>query len=58
MIIVILTEQRNERTGQLESVISHGIATATDRRITLPNVPPFEVGARFSDEIGEWVLPS
>lgn len=56
MIIVVTYMETNERNGRLERFASHGINTDTDKIVTLPQVDPEQLGARFDPEIGEYVL--
>lgn len=55
-IIVIVVKERNEKTGRIEEIVSHGIDFATDRNIVLPQESPSSVGARFDPDIGEYVI--
>ncbi len=56
MIIVITTTERNERSGRMEVLASHGIDQKTDRTVILPCEPPAAIGAVFDDAIGEYVI--
>ena len=57
MIIVITAKERNKRTGVEEIIASHGVDERTGRTVILPQERPEQLGARFDDEIGEYVLP-
>lgn len=56
MIIVVLYEERNQKTGRKEVIVSHGIDEHTMKTIVLPQVSVKELGARFDNERGEYVL--
>ena len=55
-IIVITTRARNEATGRVEEIASHGVCEATDRPVTLSQQHPRDLGARFCNACGEWVI--
>jgi len=55
-IIVITSRERDQRTGYLREIASHGIDLATDRHVVLPPEQPAHLGASFCNEIGEWVI--
>jgi hypothetical protein len=57
MIIVITVKEKNQRTGQEKLVVSHGIDEYTGKSVILPCEPPERIGAKFDQEIGEYVLP-
>ena len=56
MIAVIFTNLRNERTGAMELVASHGVDIDTLEQITLPPVTAKELGAFYSPDLGEFVV--
>jgi hypothetical protein len=58
MIIVITSRERNEYTGKMETVVSHGIdLNDNDRIIVLPQErDPSLIGAVFDMDVGEYVL--
>jgi hypothetical protein len=56
MLLVIVDRVWNERAGRAEEQVSHGIDLETDRVITLPNGPPWMIGAKFDIDIGEYTL--
>ena len=56
MIIVITHFERNERTGDPEIIVSHGINTEDDSYVNLPSLKPEQVGAKYDPEVGEFVL--
>lgn len=56
MIIVVLCEEHNPKTGRKEVVVSHGIDENTMKTIVLPQVSVKELGARFDNERNEYVL--
>lgn len=56
MIIVILCQSKNEKTGRMETLVSHGVNVDTGENVTLPWVPVSEIGATYNEEMGEYVL--
>jgi hypothetical protein len=56
MIVVIFTNLRNERTGAMERVASHGVDIDTLEQFTLPPVTAKELGAFYSPDLGEFVV--
>lgn len=56
MIIVIVTEERNARSGRMEKVVSHGVDMATGKIIIMSCGSPESVGASFDPDIGEYVI--
>ena len=58
MILVIANHERNERTGRLTLVTSHGVDIDSGRHIALPQVHPGTLGAVFNENVGEYVLNS
>jgi hypothetical protein len=58
MIIVIASKERNEYTGKMETVVSHGIdLDDNDRIVVLPQErDPSIIGAVFDLDVGEYVL--
>lgn len=56
MIIVIVTKERNPRTGRTEEIVSHGVDADTGKPVILPCESPQAIGAVFDSEIGEYVL--
>lgn len=56
MIIVIVIEERNERTGRMQKVVSHGIDEATGQTVIMSCGTPESVGAVFDHDIGEYVI--
>lgn len=56
MIIVITSKERNEKTGKVETVVSHGVEAETGRVVVLPCETPERIGAKFNAEFGEFVL--
>lgn len=55
-LIVITHTVRDERLGRNVLVASHGIDECTGHAVTLPCVPPEELGAAFDPELGEYTL--
>ena len=56
MIIVVTTTEKNEKTGQMELLASHGVEELTGRQLVLPAEHPKEIGAHYSDELQSWVI--
>lgn len=56
MVIVIVSSEKNKRTGRKEQVVSHGVVVETGEVVVLPPVAPEEVGAVFDAQIGEYIL--
>ncbi|MDR5798957.1 MULTISPECIES: hypothetical protein [Caballeronia] len=56
MIIVIVTSERDPKTGRLRRVVSHGVDSQTDRLVVLPCDPPEAIGAVWNADIGEYVI--
>lgn len=56
MIIVIVTKERNPRTGRMEEIVSHGVDADTGKTVILSCESPQAIGAVFDSEIGEYVL--
>lgn len=61
-IIVITHRERNEKTGRMENIISHGVLEDTSKNVILENAPLSEAKAlgwvRFEPSIGEYILVS
>jgi hypothetical protein len=55
MVVLILFEQTNKWTKQKETLVSHGVDTDTLANVSLPPVPPIEIGY-FNRSMGEWIL--
>lgn len=56
MIIVITVQERNRRTGKIETIVSHGVDSVTLRNVILENTTPENLGAKYDPEIGGYVL--
>jgi len=56
MIIVITTREINEKTKREELLVSHGIDSLTGKTVILPCDTPQEIGARFDDNLREFVI--
>jgi len=56
MIIVVTTTEKNEKTGQMELLASHGVEESTGRQVVLPAEHPKDIGAHYSDELQSWVI--
>ena len=49
-------DQLGYKTGKKEFVVSHGVDTDNDKIVVLTNEHPKDLGAIFSEQIGEWVI--
>ncbi|WP_336658050.1 hypothetical protein [Leclercia adecarboxylata] len=56
MIIVVTTTEKNEKTGLMELLASHGVEEESGRQVVLPAEHPKEIGAHYSDELQSWVI--
>lgn len=56
MIVVIVVKEKNERTGRVETVVSHGVDYRTGKLVVMSGDSPESVGAVFNKEIGEYVV--
>jgi hypothetical protein len=56
MIIVITTREINEKTKREELLVSHGMDSLTGKTVILPCDTPQEIGARFDDNLREFVI--
>ncbi len=56
MIIVVTTTEKNESTGLIELLVSHGVEETTGRQVVLPAEHPKEIGAYYSDDLQSWVI--
>ncbi len=57
MIVIITEKIRNQRTNSVAVVASHRIDLDTFQNVILPSESPESLGAVFSTDLGEWVLP-
>lgn len=57
MIILIVVEDKDEQTGVISLIVSHGYDTDTDKNIIMSQQHPRSLGGIFDMTIGEWVLP-
>jgi len=55
-ILVIVVKERNENTGKLEEIVSHGISIASGKTVILPSEHPSTLGAVFDPEIREYLI--
>ena len=53
MIIVIT--YKDEEEGRYP-MVSHGYDVATNKLVILPQVPVWQIGAKFDHDVGEWTL--
>ena len=50
-------DRQGYKTGKKEFVVSHGVDTDNnDKIVVIPNEHPRDLGAIFSEDIGEWVI--
>lgn len=56
MIIVVTTTEKNESTGLMELLVSHGVEETTGRQVVLPVEHPKDIGAHYSDDLQSWVI--
>jgi hypothetical protein len=56
MILVITIKEVNEKSGNLELIVSHGVNLVTDEIVILQQVHPSLIGAIFDYKLGEYVL--
>ncbi len=52
MIYVVVVKEKNEKTGRVEEIVSHGVDSETMRDVVIPQVSPKEVGAIYDQEHG------
>lgn len=55
MIQLIVYREKNPKTGREITLVSHGVNTETGKNVCLPQEPPQDIGAKFSNELG-WYL--
>lgn len=56
MIIVVTCETKNEKTGRMETLVSHGVDMDTNLNVVLPWITLKEIGAVYNEELNEYVL--
>ena len=56
MILLIVYTERNETTGRIETIVSHGIDLETDREVVLPQERPEQFGGVLDRDLGEYVI--
>ena len=56
MILVIVNNERDSRTGRTQQVVSHGVEIDSGRIVILPNDSPEDIGAVFDAQLSEYVL--
>lgn len=56
MIVLITIQEKNERTGRTETVVSHGVDFDTGNNVPMSGGSPLSCGAVFNSELGEWVI--
>jgi hypothetical protein len=50
------TRDRFHMPAGKKFMVSHGIDEDTGRNVILPNESPIALGAKYDEDIGEWVL--
>ena len=56
MILVIVNNERDSKTGRLQQIVSHGVEVDSGRIVILPNESPSDIGAVFDAQLSEYVL--
>jgi len=56
MIVLMTFDYYDEKTNKKHLLVSHGIDLGTGKVVVLPSVTPQEIGARFDEEMCEYVL--
>lgn len=56
MLVVIANMERNQKTGRMETIVSHGVDMDTLQNVILPQESPESLGAKFDPDLGEWVI--
>lgn len=55
-ILVITCEEKNERTGKMELIASHGVDMSFGQTVCLPSEHPALLGAKHDPKRGGWIL--
>lgn len=62
MIVLITMQERNTKTGRLETIVSHGVDEDSGENVILPceTIEYFiaEAGARLDENMREYVIPN
>jgi len=53
--VVVVVEETDPRSGKKRLVVSHGI-DQFGRQFVMPQIPPDQLGAKFDQERGEWMI--
>ena len=56
MILLITYTERNETTGRMETIVSHGIDLDTGRTVVLPQERPEQLGGVLDRDFGEYII--
>ena len=56
MILLITYTERNETTGHMEMIVSHGIDLDTGRTVVLPQERPEQLGGVLDRDFGEYII--
>lgn len=55
MILLYVVKEKNEKTGRVEEIVSHGINSETGQNVVLPWESPKALGALYSPEHGYYL---
>ncbi|MDI6977282.1 hypothetical protein [Serratia sp. Se-RSBMAAmG] len=55
MILLYVVKEKNEKTGRVEEIVSHGINSETGQNVVLPWESPKALGAHYSQEYGYYL---
>jgi len=51
-----VVDRRGNDTGRKELLVDYAVDDDTGRVVIVPNLPPAQLGCKWSPEYGEWVL--
>lgn len=55
MILLCVVKEKNEKTGRVEEIVSHGVNSETGQNVVLPWESPKVLGALYSPEHGYYL---
>jgi len=55
MILLYVVQEKNEKTGRVEEIVSHGINAETGQNVVLPWESLKSLGAHYSQEYGYYL---
>jgi DNA-binding transcriptional regulator LsrR (DeoR family) len=55
-IVVVTVQEKNEKTGQMEPLVSHGYCLETGHVVPLQQDRPERIGAKWNAALQEFVL--